>query len=101
MKWLKGIGYALAAALIAVGFGMLARPGRKLKKAEDQRDYLLQEGSREARDAAVKAGEQADKHQADAAAAAVAGQKAMDKAGKSNESMAKLLDSWRSGDGVQ
>ena len=94
MKWLRRIGYALAAGLIAVGFGMLGRPGRKLKKAKDQRDYLLTEGSREARDLAIKAGEQADKHQVEANEAATAGQKAID--GVKDESMRELLDGFRS-----
>jgi len=95
MKWLRRIGYALAAALIAVGFGMLGQPGRKMKKAQDQRDHLLIEGSRKAKDEAVTAGKLADKHQAEAKEAAVAGQKAID--GVKDETMRELLDGFRSG----
>jgi len=98
MKWLRRIGYALAAALIAAGFGMLGRPARRQKKAEGQRDALLLDGSRKARDKADKARKRADQHQVDAQDAAIAGQAAIDKVGDSDESMAKLLDSWRSGD---
>jgi len=94
MKWLKGIGYALAAALIAVGFGMLGRPARRQKKAEGQRDALLLEGSKKARDKAIKADAAANKHQAEAVEAAAAGQKAI--SGVKDESMAELLDSFRS-----
>ena len=65
MKWLKGIGYALAAALIAVGFGMLGRPARKQKRAEAQRDNLLLDGSRKSREKAIKFDENANKHQSD------------------------------------
>lgn len=98
MKWLRRVGYALAAALIAAGFGMLGRPGRKLKKAENQRDALLLDGSKKARDKAIKFDEQANKHQADGVEAAVAGKKAI--SGVKDESMVDLLDSFRS-DSVQ
>ena len=94
MKWLKRIGYALAAILIAVGFGMLGGPARKQKKAENQRDALLLDGSRKSRDKAIKFDEKANEHQADAVKAAVAGQKAI--SGVKDESMVDLLDSFRS-----
>ena len=95
MKWLRRIGFALAAGLIALGFGMLGRPGRKLKKVQDQRDYLLTEGSRKAREEAVKAGALADKHQVAANEAAAVGQKAID--GVRDESMRELLNDFRNG----
>ncbi len=86
--------YAAGALLLAISLGILGRPGRKAKKLVKQRDDLILDGSERAKVKAQQKRLQADKHQANAVDAAVAGKKAMDKAGK-NESTADLLDSWR------
>lgn len=94
--------YAFAGLLVLVGFAILGRPARAQKKAEGQRDELIQEGSDRARLKAAKAGAKADSHQQNAVAAASIGQQAMDHVGSNNESMADLLDSWHKPvDGVQ
>jgi len=91
-KWL----YAAAAVLIAIGFGILTRDGRKAKTLAASRDELLLDGSRRSRDKAMQAGRRADVLQADAEKAAKVGQAAIDKVGSKDETMAQLLDSWRS-----
>jgi len=95
-KWI----YALGALLLAIGFAILGRDGRAAKRAEGQRDKLLLDNTKTAKDKAKKAGAKADKLQKDAAAAAEAGKAAIDKVGAKDENMASLLDSWRS-DSVQ
>jgi len=91
-KWL----YAAAGLLIAVGFGILGRDGRKAKKVESQRDKLLLDKTRVAQEKAKRAGKKADKLQANAKVAAEAGQAAIDKVGSNDPTMAELLDNWRS-----
>ena len=95
-KWL----YAAGALLIAIGFAILQRPERKLKKVQQQRDDLLQAGSAKAKEKAVKVGAKADKLQAEAVKAAEVGKEAVDNVGKNGESMRDMLDSWRKSDGV-
>ena len=91
-KWL----YAAAAVLIALGFGILTRDGRKAKTLTASRDDLLLDGSRRSRNKAIKAGRKADVLQADAKKAAEVGQAAIDKVGSNDETMRDLLDNWRS-----
>ena len=97
--WLRRIGLALAAILIAVGFSMLGRPKRRQRAAEDSRDQLIAEGGARARAKARKAGAAADRLQADAKEAAAVGQAAIDKVGADHEDMRALLDSFRADPG--
>lgn len=97
MKWLRTAGIVLAGILVAVGFSLLGRPARQLKKVQGERDELLLDGSRRARDKAEKAGKKADQLQTHADEAKAKGQAAID--GVGDEDMRSVLDSWRS-DGV-
>ena len=90
-KWLLGIG----GFLVLVGFAILGRPARQLKKVERQRDDLIMQNTNAARAKAEKASAKADQLQADAAKAAEAGQKAIDQVGSNDETMRSVLDSWR------
>jgi len=89
-KWL----YAAAAILIAIGFSILGRDARAAKKAGDQRDQLLLEGSGRAKRKAHLAGIKADMLQKDAENAAKFGQAAVDKVGSNDETMRDILDRW-------
>lgn len=97
MKWLRTAALAIAAFLVVVGFSMLGRSGRKLKKVKSQRDGLILDGSRKARDKAHKAGERANELQIHADEAKAKGIAAIN--GVNDEDMRAVLDSWRS-DGV-
>jgi len=96
MKWLRRAGLALAALLVAVGFSMLNRPKRRLRKAEASRDQLILDGSDQARAKAMKLGQKADKLQAHADEAKATGKAAINRVGKDHEDMRGILDSWRS-----
>jgi len=95
-KWLLAIGAFLA----LVGFGILNRPERKLKKVTAQRDHLLRDNTKAARVKADKLGKKADKLQAQANDAAVAGKATVDKVGQQGETVSSVLDSWRKPAGV-
>ncbi len=97
---MKKILWGIAAFLIAVGFGILGRDERKAKKAGQQRDDLLLDGSGRAKAKAHKAGIRADRHQEAAKKAKVAAELAIDRVGKNDETVASILDSWRKPDGV-
>ncbi len=75
---------------------MLGRSKRQLRKAEDRETALLIDGSAKARLKAEKHGAKATKLQANAAEAAVTGQKLIDRVGADNEDMASILSDWRS-----
>jgi hypothetical protein len=96
MNWLKRRWWALAGFLIVVGFAILGRDEKAAKKASKQRDDLLLAGSQSAKDKAIQAGQQADDRQADAVEAAEVGKAAIDKVGKNGETMASMLDAWKS-----
>lgn len=85
----------LGAVLALIGFSILGRSGRAAAKAEQQRDDLIIDGSRQARAKAEKMNEKANSHQAAAVEASKLGKQVMDRVGTENESMAELLDSWR------
>ena len=95
-KWLLAAG----ALLVAIGFSILGRPERQLKKVQKQHDNLIVDGSKRAEAKAVAAGKKADKLQAEAKVAAEKGQAVIDNVGKNNETMRNLLDSWRKPDGL-
>jgi len=90
-KWL----YWAAGGLALLAFYILGGPARGQKKAEGERDELILDGSGRAKAKAHKKNIVADKHQKNAVVAAAAGKVVFDRVGKSNESTADLLDSWR------
>jgi len=96
-KWLfpKRWLYAAAGGLAILAFWWLDGPERRGKKVRHQRDNLLLDKTRVAQEKAKKLSKRADKHQANAVAAGEVGKKVMDNVGKSSESTADLLDSWR------
>jgi hypothetical protein len=95
-KWLLAIGSFLA----VVGFALLGRPERKLKKVEAHRDQLMRDNTKKAQVKAQKLGEQADKLQAKAKEADEVGRATVDKVGTQGETVSSILDSWRKPDGV-
>ena len=94
-KWLLAIGSFLA----IVGFAILNRPERQLKKVVAQRDQLMHDNTKKAQVKAEQLGKKADKLQVRANEAADAGKAAVDKVGTQGETVSSILDSWRS-DGV-
>jgi len=94
MKWLRNAAIVLAGILVAVGFAMLGRPGRRAKRAESRTEKLLSEGTEKALKKAVKENAKADKFKGEAKEAAKAGQAAIDKVGTQNEDMAAILADW-------
>ncbi len=96
MTLLRSIGLAIAGFLVLLGFSMLGRSKRQLRKAEDRETALLIEGTAEARLKAERHGAKATKLQARAAEAAVTGQKLIDRVGADNEDMRSILDTYRS-----
>ena len=95
-KWLLGAG----ALLVAIGFAILQRPERQLKKVTAQRDNLLRDNTKKAQVKAEKLGEKADKLQAQASEAADIGRAEVDKVGSQSETIGSVLDSWRKPDSV-
>ena len=95
-KWLLAFGSFLA----IVGFAILGRPERKLKKAVAQRDQLLRDNTKVAQVKAKKLGAKADKLQAQADEASEAGKATVNKVGTQGETVSSILDSWRKPDGV-
>jgi uncharacterized protein YlxW (UPF0749 family) len=95
-KWLLAIGSFLA----VVGFAILGRPERKLKKVEAHRDALLRDNTKKAQVKAEKLGAKADRLQAKANEADVAGRETVNKVGTQGETVSSILDSWRKPDGV-
>jgi propanediol dehydratase small subunit len=95
-KWLLAFGSFLA----IVGFAILGRPERKLKKAVAQRDHLMLDNTKAARVKAKKLGAKADKLQAQADLASEAGKATVNKVGTQGETVSSILDSWRKPDGV-
>lgn len=90
-KWLLAAG----AFLVVVGFAILNRPERKLKKVVAQRDQLMLDNTKKAQVKAEKLGAKADALQADAAAASEVGKATVDKVGQQGETVSSVLDSWR------
>jgi len=95
-KWLLAAG----AFLVAVGFAILSRPERQLKKVQQHRDNLMLDNTKKAQVKAEKLGKKADKLQAEAQAAAEKGKAEVDKVGTQSETIGSVLDSWRKPDGV-
>lgn len=95
-KWLLAFGSFLA----IVGFAILQRPERKLKKVEGQRDELLRDNTKAARVKAEKLGKKADKLQTQANDASAAGKATVNKVGTQGETVSSILDSWRKPDSV-
>jgi uncharacterized protein YlxW (UPF0749 family) len=95
-KWLLAIGSFLA----VVGFAIMQRPERQLKKVEHQRDQLLHDNTKKAQVKAEQLGKKADKLQARAKAAEEAGKATVDKVGQQGETVSSVLDSWRKPAGV-
>lgn len=87
--------YAALGGIALLAFHLLGAPERKEKKLIKQRDDLILDGSQRAKAEADKKGIQADKHQQNAVDASAVGKKVMDNVGKTSESTADLLDSWR------
>jgi len=94
MKWLRRCGIALAGLLVAVGFAMLGRDGRRAKKAERRTEELLSEGTEKALKKAVRETAKAENFKAQAMEAAKAGQAAIDKIGAKDKNMAEILSTW-------
>jgi propanediol dehydratase small subunit len=90
-KWLLAAG----GFLVLVGFAILNRPERKLKKVEAQRDQLMLDNTKKAQVKAKKLGAKADTLQADAVAASEVGKATVDKVGQQGETVSSVLDSWR------
>lgn len=95
-KWLLAIGSFLA----IVGFAILQRPERQLKKVTRQRDELLHDNTSKAQKKAEHLGKKADKLQAQAIDASAAGKVTVDKVGQQGETVSSILDSWRKPDSV-
>ena len=95
-KWLLAIGSFLA----LVGFAILTRPERQLKKITQQRDQLLHDNTSKAQKKATHLGKKADKLQAQANDAAAAGKATVDKVGQQGETVSSILDSFRKPGGV-
>lgn len=95
-KWLLAIGSFLA----LVGFAILSRPDRQLKKVEAQRDQLMHDNTKKAQVKAEQLGKKADKLQAQAKEAETVGKATVDKVGKQGETVSSVLDSWRKPDSV-
>jgi uncharacterized protein YlxW (UPF0749 family) len=95
-KWLLAIGAFLA----AVGFAIISRPERQLKKVEHQRDQLLHDNTKRAQVKAEQLGKKADKLQAKAKEAEQVGKATVDKVGTQGETVSSILDSWSKPAGV-
>ncbi len=95
MTLLRSIGLAIAGFLVLLGFSMLGRSKRQLRKAEDRETALLIEGTETARLKAERHGAKATKLQARAAEALNKGRELLDEVGK-DEDMASILSDWRS-----
>jgi hypothetical protein len=95
-KWLLAIGSFLA----IVGFAILGRPGRQLKRVTVERDQLLRDNTKAAQVKAEQLGKKADKLQAKAKEASDVGKATVDKVGTQGETVSSILDSWRKPDGV-
>lgn len=86
---------AIGSFLAVVGFAILQRPERKLKKVEAQRDQLMLDNTKKAQVKAEKLGAKADALQADAMTASEVGKATVDKVGQQGETVSSVLDSWR------
>jgi len=95
-NWLLAIGAFLA----ALGFAILQRPERQLKKVEGQLEGVILDGSKRAERRAVAAVRKADKLQAEAVEAEKLGREVVNDVGKNGESMGDMLDSWRKSGGL-
>ena len=80
-----------------IAFSMLGGPARKVEKLKDQRDALIKQGGDKEKAQAIKAGKQADKHQANAVEAEKRTKQIVGNIGKNNETVASILDEFRSG----
>jgi ElaB/YqjD/DUF883 family membrane-anchored ribosome-binding protein len=95
-KWLLAIGSFLA----LVGFVILQRPERQLKKVVSQRDNLLHDNTKKAQVKAEKLAAKADKLQTKADEAAKVGVETVNRVGTQGETVSSILDSWRKPDSV-
>lgn len=95
-KWILAIGSFLA----LVGFGILTRPERQLKKVTAERDQLMHDNTKRAQVKAEQLGKKADKLQSQANKASAAGKATVDKVGTQGETVSSILDSWRKPDGM-
>ena len=96
MTWLRTAALALAGILLAIGFSMFGRDGRRRRKAEQRNEQLLADGSNKALEKAVKESDKADKFKARATQSAAAGQAALDKIGAKDEDIADMVSAWNS-----
>jgi hypothetical protein len=95
-KWWLAIGSFLA----VVGFAILGRPERQLKRVTAQRDQLLHDNTKAAQVKAEQLGKKADKLQAKANEASTVGKATVNKVGTQGETVSSILDSWRKPDSV-
>ena len=94
MKWLHTAGLALAGILIAVGFSMIGRAGRRQKKAETREIGHLIDGSEKALKKAAKENAKAETARQQAADAASKGRNILDKVGSKDDSIADIVGDW-------
>jgi len=92
VKWLRRCGIALAGILVAVGFAMLGRDGRRAKKAERRTEELLSEGTEKALKKAVRETAKAEKFKGQAKESAAAGKTAID--GVKDEELRTIIGNW-------
>lgn len=86
------MGLALAGILIAVGFSMIGRGGRKAKKAEDREQQFLADGSKKSLAKAKKEQVKSKKYKDQAKVAEAKAKSIVNRVGEKDESMDSMLD---------
>lgn len=95
MKWLRNFGLFLAGILLAVGFSMIGRGGRRQVQAERRELEHLADGSGKALAKASKENKKAAKFKEQAKEAKERGELALGRAGGKDESIGSMLDRYR------
>lgn len=91
-KWFVGLGVSI----LGLALFILGRDGRALKKTESKRDDVLADDIVDTLGKAAALNKKAEKHKANAALAAEATQKRLEKLSEKDTNMDDLLSAWSS-----
>ena len=96
MNWLRAVGLALGAALLAMGLHMLGRDGRAARRSEKREQEYLADASEKSLKLAVKEEAKAKAAKSRARETAKLTKDVIKKRGQNDPDMDKLLSAYRS-----
>jgi hypothetical protein len=93
---MKRLMVAIGGGLLGLALLILGREGRKVKRVESQRDFLIATRIKSDQDKAERLNKQAEKHKQNADIAAAATIKKLEELREKDQDMDDLLSAWQS-----